>query len=504
MSNKNRNRGQFPNNRPAPVAANLEDDTTDKFEDDAVDFSGVAGTPELFEPTGNVHEVAPEQEIDQIGVKGTTGIQGTYHLNEDGTPIQFTSVAATEESVEDEQTALEDEREGEDHPENDQGHEEEPGRGIGQASVHVEEELFVLNRTPEESEARDQPVVVDGEPVKTVIEHLDVVAVREEPAAPVYPFSELETWTVEELENYISRPENIDVYHSKLVKAIALHRQLFTKLNEAWSVDECTAFFKEGVEPAKTSKGCYVNDVTRRLRRESSWTTQELESWALGEIKPEGLVTTNGLAVQLHERFAMPINSVDPELVIAHYKHHFGPNKGQVKLVGQIPTAKTVQPTVAEIKVTEQKIKYAGLTEMNQTYIEETLKKYCEAVRPNRVITPSKGNEAQRELHNVVKSILAEQDPVGVKSGLDILFKVINEERLINPKGVFSDTNIFRFAEGISEVGREQEIHRRLFTLFFAFIDGDEGILAQTDVQELVKYLPSRQQNQLFAYFGRA
>lgn len=488
MSNKNRNRGQFPNNRPAPVAANLEDDTTDKFEDDAVDFSGVKETPELFDPANAEHPVTVHEVVGEAGPRGDARPAG---YNYDGTVATFGNdhrtkedreadeasteehpngkvgpigepgligdhaVEATEESVEDEQSALEDEREGEDHPSNDQSHEEE---------------------TTE----------------------------QEEPAAPVYPFSELETWTVEELENYISRPENIDVYHSKLVKAIGLHRQLFTKLNEAWSVDECTAFFKEGVEPAKTSKGCYVNDVTRRLRRESSWTTQELESWALGEIKPEGLVTTNGLAVQLHERFAMPINSVDPDLVIAHYKHHFGPNKGQVKLVGQIPTAKAVQPTVEEAKVTEQKIKYAGLTEMNQTYIEETLKKYCDAVRPNRVITPAKGNEAQRELHNVVKSILAEQDPVGVKSGLDILFKVINEERLINPKGVFSDTNIFRFAEGISEVGREQEIHRRLFTLFFAFIDGDEGILAQTDVQELVKYLPSRQQNQLFAYFGRA
>ncbi|ARV76756.1 hypothetical protein PHABIO_125 [Pseudomonas phage Phabio] len=499
MSNKNRNRGQFPNNRPAPVAANLEDDTTDKFEDDAVDFSGVKETPELFEPSEGQDLVvarvegyeafnAAGESIGVIGPKGETGPRGPARpagYNYDGTVVtpdndhrteedRATDEASTEEhpndrvgdqttssleeSVEDEQGALDDEREFEENPENDQSHDDE-----------------------------EEPEVES-----------------EEPAAPVYPFSELETWTVEELENYISRPENIDVYHSKLVKAIGLHRQLFTKLNEAWSVDECTAFFKEGVEPAKTSKGCYVNDVTRRLRRESSWTTQELESWALGEIKPEGLVTTNGLAVQLHERFAMPINSVDPELVIAHYKHHFGPNKGQVKLVGQIPTAKAVQPTVAEAKVTEQKIKYAGLTEMNQTYIEETLKKYCDAVRPNRVITPAKGNEAQRELHNVVKSILAEQDPVGVKSGLDILFKVINEERLINPKGVFSDTNIFRFAEGISEVGREQEIHRRLFTLFFAFIDGDEGILAQTDVQELVKYLPSRQQNQLFAYFGRA
>jgi len=488
MSKKNR--GQFPNNRAA-TPASFEDDTTDKFEEDSnsgdvedkvVDFSGVKETPELFEP----------ENKEELGPTGPTGIQGTYHLNEDGSPLQFTKVdgfveegpkgdtgpvgipgtngvteerigdvgiSSTEESVEDEQSALEDEREGEDHPENDQSHDEE---------------------------------------------HEEETTEQEEPAAPVFPFSDITTWTVEELELYISRPENMDIYHSKLVQAIQIHRQLFTALNEAWSVDECTAFFKEGVEPPKTTTGCYLNDVTRKLRRESSWTTQELEAWALGEIQPEGLVTRNGLAIQLHERFHMQIKTVDAESVIVHYKHNFGPNKGQVKLVGQIPVAQAIQPTVEEIKVVEKKIKYPGLTEMNQSYIEENLKRYCEAVAPNRRISPKQGEEAQRQLHNTVLAILKEQDPVGVKSGLDILFTKIVAERITNPNGVFSDTNIFRFAEGVSEIGRAQEIHRRLFTLFFAFIDGDEGILAQTDVAELVKYLPSNQQNQLFAYLGRS
>lgn len=482
MSKKNR--GQFPNNRAA-TPASFEDDTTDKFEEDidpseiedeVVDFSGVKETPELFEPAIK----------EELGPVGPTGIQGTYHLNEDGTPLQFTKVegfveegpkgeagpvgpsgpvgdqgvSATEESVEDEQSALKDERENEDPPEANQDHEEET----------------------------EEPEVV----------------VPEEPAAPVFPFSDITTWTVEELELYISRPENMDIYHSKLVQAITIHRQLFTKLNEAWSTDECVAFIKEGVEPPKTTTGCYLNDVTRKLRRESSWTTQELEAWALDEIKPEGLVTRNGLAIQLHERFHMQIKSVDAESVIVHYKHNFGPNKGQVKLVGQIPVAKAIQPTVEEIKVVEKKIKYPGLSEMNQSYIEENLKRYCEAVAPNRRITPKQGEEAQRQLNNTILAILKEQDPVGVKSGLDILFTKIVAERITNPNGVFSDTNIFRFAEGIPETGKAQETHRRLLTLFFAFIDGDEGILAQTDVAELVRYLPSNQQNQLFAYLGRS
>lgn len=497
MSKKSR--GQFSNNRAA-TPASFEDDTTDKFEEDidpskvkdeVVDFSGVNKTPELFEPVNHedIEEATEAEQVDRkpgfnpdgttatfgndqrtdeqrtydeepteeypqgrvgrIGEPGVIGDEGEAGLVGVPGPV---GISATEESVEDEQTTLEDEREGEDHPSNDQGH---------------EEESF-------------------------------------EPAAPVFPFSDITTWTVEELELYISRPENMDIYHSKLVQAIQIHRQLFTALNEAWSVDECTAFFKEGVEPPKTTTGCYLNDVTRKLRRESSWTTQELEAWALGEIQPEGLVTRNGLAIQLHERFHMQIKTVDAESVIVHYKHNFGPNKGQVKLVGQIPVAKAIQPTVEEIKVVEKKIKYPGLTEMNQSYIEENLKRYCEAVAPNRRIAPKQGEEAQRQLHNTVLAILKEQDPVGVKSGLDILFTKIVAERITNPNGVFSDTNIFRFAEGISEIGRAQEIHRRLFTLFFAFIDGDEGILAQTDVAELVKYLPSNQQNQLFAYLGRS
>lgn len=522
--NRNGNRQQFRGNI-STAAANLEETPKDKFEEDeetiesttaedevketfesatteaninpapvgesgeagVVGIRGPEGEPGRARPVGynydgskatpdNDHRTKEDREADEaaltdpvvydetgkaIGIRGATGIPGQYG----------------EKGPEGPRAPIEDEREDEDDPSLDQDH--------------------------EETESEDGDEIVEEELDSTEESVEDEQAAIEEAAAPAFPFTEVSTWTQAELEKYISRPENMEIYHSKLVSAISIHRQLVDVLNEAWSVDDCIAFFKEGTTPAKTTTGCYVNDVTRRLRRESSWTTQELEAWALGEIKPEGLSTTNGLAAALYERFNMKISSVAPEMVIAHYKHNYGPNKGQVKLVGEIPVAKAVQPAAAEIPVIEKKIKYPGLSEMNQSYIEEALKRYCDAVRPNRVVTPKKGEEAQRELHNVVMSILKEQDPTGVKSGLDILFTKIVEERIHNPRGVFSDTNAFRFAEGIPATGRAVEIHRRLFTLFFAFIDGDEGILAQTDVPELIKYLPSHQQNLLLGYLGR-
>lgn len=316
-----------------------------------------------------------------------------------------------------------------------------------------------------------------------------------------YPFTDVTEWTKEELEAYISRPDGMDIYHSKLVQAIETHRRLSTELDRAWSVDECTDFFKSGIVPEKTQFGNYVKDVTRKLRRESEWTTAELESWAMGLIRPEGLVTTGGLAVELHTRFRMPINSLDPEMVIAHYKYNFGPNKNTaIVKVGEVPTV-TAKEVAPEVKAqVEKKIKYAGLNEMNQSYIEEALKRYIDAVRPNKMVSEKDGFAAQRELNNVVQYILKLEDPAGVKSGLDILFSTIVAERLHNPRGVFTDTYAFRFAEGIPLEGKAQETHRRLFTLFFAFIDGDEAILSQTDVPELIKYLPARQQHLLLSY----
>lgn len=369
--------------------------------------------------------------------------------------------------------------------------------------VPVEEpEVIVDERELEDDVKLDQ----DYEEIEDEFEETHEDPVESEvttPVEPAFPFTDVNTWTLEELETYISRPETMDIYHSKLVQAINAHRVLKTDLHEAWSVDECTAFFKEGTTPVKTSTGCYLRDVTRCKRREGSWTTQELEAWALGEIKPEGLVTANGLAIELHSRFNMEINTVAVESVIIHYKHKYGPNKGTVKLVGEAPAVKSFVNEPIVVTETAPKKILPGLNEMNQSYIEEGLKRYCEAVKPNRIIPQKRGEEAQRELHNILMSILKLTDPVAVKSGLDILFTKIVEERIHNPQGVFSDTNIFRFAEGVSVIGNAQEIHRRLFTLFFAFIDGDESILAQTDVPSLLKYLPSSQQNQLLGYLGR-
>lgn len=469
MANKNRGFNKPNRSQNISAPANLIDDNPiekDPFEDGVEGADGNQGDPDGM---ATVTTDVPPGGQDSLGVEGEAGPVGPDGFNNESNPVteeddQRDEPTRTEEDEVDD-TILVDEREGEDNPANDQSNDEDvPELGAEQADEDFGTDLSV-----------DEDV-------------------------PTFPFTEINTWTTDELALYISRPENMDIYHSKLVLAIDEHRRRETTLNEAWSVDECTEFFQQGVEPKRTTSGCYVKDVTRKLRREGSWTTQELEAWAQGEIQPEGMVTTGGLAVELHSRFHMPINSVAVDDVIAHYKYNYGPNKGQVTRTGLIPVAKAVQPSAEEVKVIEQKIKYAGLTEMSQAYIEDTLKEYADAVRPNRIITPAAGESAQRTLDTVMQHILKQEDPVAVKSGLDILFAFVHKERVENPRGVFSDTNALRFATGVPAIARAQEIHRRLLTLIFTFVDGDEGILAQTDIPELLAYLPARQQSLLLSY----
>lgn len=369
----------------------------------------------------------------------------------------------------------------------------------------VEDELEFESNTSlnqDDEEEEETTYNEDGEDLGDVsTQQPEVTAGVPEPSPLVYPYTEITDWTMEQLENYISRPETMDIYHSKLVKAINIHRQVSTKLDTAWTVDECTQFFKEHVTPAKTTTGCYKNDVTRKDRREASWTTQELEAWALGEITPEGMVTQNGLAVELHERLKMPIQSVAPEMVIAHYKHRFCQKDASIKVFGEIQSVKQTAVVIEPTEVEPKRI-YPGLTHMNQTYIEESLKEYIDAVKPNRIVPEGAGFKAQRMLDNVIMSILKEQDPAGVKSGLDILFTTIVAERITNTRGVFSDTNAYRFIPGITELNNVQANHRALLTLFFTYIDSDEGIIAQTDPLSLVTYLPTRQQNLVLGYLG--
>lgn len=186
--------------------------------------------------------------------------------------------------------------------------------------------------------------------VESIVEAISVTKVGDsiivEVADPVTPEPvvtlndrSVRTWTEAELEAYIAGAADIDVYHSTVVEAIQEMRIRNTLLPSAWSLDDCKQFLSTNLSPAQTTKGAWVKDVTRAARREHEWTNQELESWALGEIKAEGSTIDAGLAIELKSRLGLVTPTVDVDAVILCYKVKMG----LIKPVHTLPTVATLK-----------------------------------------------------------------------------------------------------------------------------------------------------------------
>lgn len=412
-----------------------------------------------FASLASVKTTADVADLETPIEVSTTETEPTSTISVDGedlgdlndTPsVVVERLSSTEESVEDEQTAIEDER--------------------------AEEDSTSLN---DESEDEDEDIA---------------------PPAPTLNERDVQSWTTDELEAYITGEVDVEVYHSTVVKAINEHRIRVVGLDNAWTLEECKAFLTNGLTPAKTSKGAWVKDVTRQYRREHEWTTQELESWALGEIQPEGTTLAAGLAIELKQRLNLVVPSVDVDAVITCYKHASGQAVKPVVLT-QAPTAKTQPVTEARVAEVKEQIKYEGLTEMNQSYIEGSLAAFHRVMAPGKAITPAIGGEAQKLLKEVITYAITLTDPVASRSAMTLLFNHFKENRA--PGKVFEDTYAFRFIENMRSTVKEQESHAALLTLFLAYADPMIELRAQTDVGSLIKGVPSQYQSRVFEFFSK-
>lgn len=284
--------------------------------------------------------------------------------------------------------------------------------------------------------------------------------------------------------------DGYDVTKNDLEAALSGHLKLSTKLSSAWTLQEVKSFLEMGIEPAKASTGVWVNDITRASKKAGAWTTEEIEAWALGEIKAEGRATDGALAQALVNRLDLKVTAVTPDAVIKAYKY-------QVHAQTETPEV-VVAPVAPTVVAAPTVINLVGLSEMNAKYIESVLEKYLAELKPGKAVSQEKGIVLQKSLDNVIRYIIALPDPAGFKTGMDYLMGVISKHRV---GGVFDDTYALRFTDALPVAGHVQENHNRLLTLMFIFADKDKSFRKQVDVGYLLEYVPADKQPLLLQYF---
>lgn len=375
------------------------------------------------------------------------------------------------------------------------------GRGLTPHVTHIDEMAYRPTAV-EGAEDEINPLeesVEDERELEESSPGLNDDSLEEVENVPTLNDRDVQTWTTAELEAYITRNVDEEVYHSTVVKAITEHRIRENTLDKAWTISEAMTFLETGIVPAKTTKGAWVKDETRKYRREHEWSTQELESWATGEIEPEGVTLPGGLALELKQRLALIVPSADVEAILTCYRH----TTGQVHKANDAPAPTAVTPTVtaAQKAAVVKQINYEGLSDMNQSYLESSLATFGEVMAPGKAILPVTGGEAQKLLMQVINYAIRLQDPVASRSAMTYLLNYFRGHRADGQ--LFEDTYAFRFIEDMRATKAEQESHSALLTLFLVYADPLVELRAQTDTYSLIKGVPSQYQSRVIEFFSK-
>ena len=304
-----------------------------------------------------------------------------------------------------------------------------------------------------------------------------------------------------EYEATLINPEGYEVTQKALEAAIAGHLRLSTKLSEAWTLEEVKAFLEFDIVPAKTSNGVWVNDVTRGAKKAGSWSTEELEAWALGEIQPVGRASSGALAQALVARLGLKVSPMTEEGVRAAYLYQRQGIAADAPVDEPAPVetlaVKSVKATKAEPVQKTIAITKEGLTAMNQKFIENVLQTYCAELKPGKAVTMERGLELQRSLETLFRYVLDLPDPAGFKSAMDLMLDVIKRER----NGVFEETYAMRFTASLPVAGNVQENHIRLLNLFLIYTEADQSMRKQADVSWLLEFVPESKKGLMLQYF---
>lgn len=426
-------------------------------------------------------------------------IETTEPVEEVKTPDTEQPTPALFESVEDEQTGVEEESFKSSVAESDiAGKLATAARGESQVFTPVDELAYIQTESfaSESTEANISTDVKGVAPAEPVFD-----APVEEPVVKesVYTSQPVDQWSTSELEAYIAGTCEEETYVEQLKLAVTEHRKRESTLAKAWTVLECREYFLTGKVPAKTSKGAWVKDVTRVYRREHEWETNELESWALGEIKAEGATTDGGLAVELKQRLNLPLKSFDVQAIITNYRY----TTAQVNETREEtrPEPKTQEVSEARVAEVTKAIQLEGVTAVNQSYIDSSLAQFEAVMKPGRAVTERAAGDAQTLLRDVIRYSIQLPDPVGARSAMQYLLEYFRARRDIGQ--IFEDTYAFRGIPDMRGTKKEQVAHHDLLTLFLVYADSMVELRAQTDIPSLIGNVSPQFQSRVLEFFAR-
>lgn len=110
--------------------------------------------------------------------------------------------------------------------------------------------------------------------------------VRDEKSASQWSSEELVAWCRGEIE------PGIHCTHETLRNALV---RLWPDIQKAWSLSEAKVYVGEGITPAKSESGFWVEDLTRATRYVGDWPSEELIAAIKGEINLPGNVTPSAV-----------------------------------------------------------------------------------------------------------------------------------------------------------------------------------------------------------------
>lgn len=297
-------------------------------------------------------------------------------------------------------------------------------------------------------------------------------------------------WPTEELLAAL-KGELDDVSGKRMAELIAEYRRRET-LEAAWSDQQVLDYFRKGITPEKTSYGAWVYDRTRPQRQAHEWTTEELLSWAEGELKASGKANDTKLAMELKKRHSLKTVDNSVEEILAAYNYQFSDNTEDDS--SPVHEQKTPQLYVhAEPTPT-----YNGaLTDMNLSFIDGVLDRYVATVATNSIVGDAAGGKAQRELDNLF-SYVTRLDGPAMADALDKIKTRIIKER----NGVFSPSNAYRFVHLLKGDRKHQQRHVNLIELFLIVTDRNASSRRkQVDIRHMLSGFSPSVTERLADYF---
>ena len=296
-------------------------------------------------------------------------------------------------------------------------------------------------------------------------------------------------WDTSELRAYLNG-ELIGVSNKRRSELVNEYRRR-ESLEDAWSDQQVLDYFQKGITPEQTSYGAWVYDRTRPQRQAQDWSTEELMSWAEGELKAVGKTTDIKLAIELKKRLSLNVEADTVEAVMKAYK------------AAQEAEATQAEPTPADeneglLERAESTSTYNGaLTEMNLSFIEGVLDRYVAAVAPGKQITEAEGGKAQRDLDNLFNYVMRLEGPA-LPEALDMIKRRVVKER----EGVFSPSYAYRFTHLLKGDRKAQQRHVNLIELFLIITDRNAGAKRkQIDIRHMLSGYSPAVSDRLTDYF---